>query len=172
MALAGIGALRVLENVRSRDEQIRRQFLSRNHVLNDIRSQVYLSGTLVRDYLLEPEPQRAETYRSRLEEIRRQMDSALESYGLQIDPEEVPHYTRLRTELDGYWKTLAPVFQVSAAERGRLGFPFLRDEVFPRRQNMLDLADRIAEINEQQLRAGTRRWPLCFPVSKPDWRSL
>src|SRR5271169_22123 len=43
MAVAGIGALRVLENVRNRDEQIRRQFLSRNHVLNGIRSEVYLS---------------------------------------------------------------------------------------------------------------------------------
>ncbi len=154
MAVAGIGALRVLENVRSRDEQIRRQFLSRNHVLNDIRSEVYLSGTLVRDYLLEPDPERAEMYRSRLEEIRGQMDGALESYGRQIDPEEVPHYTRLRTELAGYWETLAPVFQVSTVERGRLGFPFLRDEVFPRRQSMLDMADRIAEINEQQLNAG------------------
>jgi signal transduction histidine kinase len=154
MAVAGVGALRVLENVRSRDEQIRRQFLSRNHVLNDIRSEVYLSGTLVRDYLLEPDPQRAEMYRSRLEEIRGQMDAALESYGRQIDPEEVPHYTRLRAELEGYWETLAPVFQVSTAERSRLGFPFLRDQVFPRRQNMLDMADRIAEINEQQLNAG------------------
>ena len=73
---------------------------------------------------------------------------------MQMDPEEVQHYTRLRTELDGYWETLAPVFQWSAAQRGRLGFPFLRDEVFPRRQNMLDMADRIAEINEQQLTAG------------------
>lgn len=154
MALAGIGALRVLEHVRSRDEQIRRQFLSRNHVLNDIRSEVYLSGTLVRDYLLEPEAERAETYRASLEDIHRQMDSALASYGDQLNPEEVPHYTALRTELAGYWETLAPVFQWSTAERGRLGYPFLRDQVFPRRQNMLTMADRIAAINEQQLTAG------------------
>lgn len=154
MAVAGIAALRVLEHVRGKDEQIRRQFLSRNHVLNDIRSEVYLSGTLVRDYLLEPEPERAETYRAGLEDIRRQMDSALESYGRGIDPEEVPHYTKLRTELAGYWETLAPVFQWSTAERGRLGYPFLRDEVFPRRQTMLMIADRIAEVNERQLNAG------------------
>jgi signal transduction histidine kinase len=154
MAVAGIAALRVLHHVRTKDDQIRRQFLFRNHVLNDIRSQVYLSGTLVRDYLLEPEPERAETYRASLEDIRRQMDSALESYGRQIDPEEVPHYTALRTELAGYWETLGPVFQWDQAERGRRGYPFLRDEVFPRRANMLALADRIAGINEQQLTAG------------------
>jgi signal transduction histidine kinase len=154
MAVAGIGALRVLEHVRGSDEQIRRQFLSRNHVLNDIRSEVYLSGTLVRDYLLEPEPVRAEAYRASLEEIRRQMDAALESYGRQVDPEEAQHYTALRAELADYWETLVPVLQWDNAGRQRLGYPFLRDQVFPRRQNMLSLADRIAGINEQQLTAG------------------
>ena len=54
MALAGIDASRVLRQIRRDDDQIRRQFLSRNHVLNDIRSDLYLSGTYVRDYLLEP----------------------------------------------------------------------------------------------------------------------
>ncbi len=154
MALAGAGALRVLQNVRGTDETIRRQFLSRNHLLNDIRSEVYLSGTLVRDYLLEPEPERADTYRSSLEDIRRRMDSALASYGLENDPEQVQPYMVLRTELDGYWGTLAPVFQWNAEQRKRLGYPFLRDEVFPRRQNMLAMADRIASLNEAQLTAG------------------
>jgi len=154
MAVAGAGALRVLEHVRTRDETIRRQFLSRNHILNGIRSEVYLSGTLVRDYLLDPEAERADTFRASLEEIRRQMDSALASYGGEIDPEQAAHYTALRTELASYWQTLAPVFQWSAAQRARMGYPFLRDQVFPRRQNMLAIADRIAAINEQQLTTG------------------
>ena len=154
MAIAGMAALRVLKNVRAKDETIRRQFLSRNHLLNDIRSEVYLSGTLVRDYLLEPEPARAETYRSSLEDIRRRMDSALESYGLQNDPEQLQQYLALRTELAGYWDILAPVFQWNTDQRSRLGYPFLRDEVFPRRQNMLNIAGRIADFNEQQLSAG------------------
>jgi signal transduction histidine kinase len=154
MAVAGVGALRVLENVRGKDETIRRQFLSRNHLLNDIRSEVYLSGTLVRDYLLEPEAERAETYRSSLEDIRRRMDSALESYGRQDDPEQVQRYLALRSELAGYWDILAPVFQWNTDQRSRLGYPFLRDQVFPRRQNMLKMADQIADFNEQQLNAG------------------
>ncbi len=154
MAVAGAGALRVLANVRVKDEMIRSKFLSRNHVLNDIRSEVYLSGTLVRDYLLEPEAARAETYRASLEDIRRKMDAALESYGQQIGPEAVSNFAALRTELAGYWNTLAPVFEWNPDQRGRLGYPFLRDQVYPRRQNMLTIADRIAAINEQQLNAG------------------
>src|SRR5579862_7756030 len=153
MALAGIDALRVLQGFRGNDERIRRQFLFRNHVLNDIRSQVYLSGTYVRDYLLEPETARAEAYRSSLEQTRKQMESALESYGRQVAPEEVKHYTALKTELAQYWEILAPIFRWDTAERRRVGYTFLRDEVFPRRQNMLAIADRIADINEQQLNA-------------------
>ncbi len=154
MTLAGVDALRVLRDVRRNDDRIRRQFLFQNHVLNDIRSQVYLSGTYVRDYLLEPESERADTFRISLEQVRAQMESALESYGRQLAPAEVKHYTALRAELADYWRILAPVFRWDTAERRRLGYAFLRDEVFPRRQNMLAIADRIANINEQQLNAG------------------
>src|SRR5581483_3409230 len=51
MTLAGVDGIRVLRQIRRTDDQVRRQFLLRNHVLNDIRSDLYLSGTYVRDYL-------------------------------------------------------------------------------------------------------------------------
>src|ERR1019366_4026655 len=75
MALAGIDALRSLQQFRRSDDQIRRRYLSQNHVLNDIRSDVYVSGTYVRDYLLEPDLQRAEAYRISLEGVRKHMES-------------------------------------------------------------------------------------------------
>src|ERR1039458_8154423 len=89
MTLAGLDALRVLQDVRRNDDQIRRQFLFQNHVLNDIRSQVYLSGTYVRDYLLEPETERADKSRTSLEQLRQQMKSALDSYRRQLAPVQV-----------------------------------------------------------------------------------
>ncbi len=142
MALAGIDALRVLQQFRRSDDQIRRRYLSQNHVLNEIRSDVYVSGTYVRDYLLEPDPERAEAYRTSLEDVRKHMESALEFYGHQAAPAEVQHYSALRTELMDYWGILAPIFQWDPAERRRSGYAFLRDEVFPRRQNMLAIADQ------------------------------
>ncbi|MBZ5600892.1 MAG: MCP four helix bundle domain-containing protein [Acidobacteriia bacterium] len=153
IALAGIDSLRVLQNFQRNDDRIRRQFLSQNRVLNEIRSDVYVSGTYVRDYLLEPEPERAETYRANLEQVRRAMDSALDSYSRQLAPQEVRQYTALRSELAEYWQILAPVFKWDTAERRNVGYGFLRDEVFPRRQSMLAIADQIASINEQQLNA-------------------
>jgi signal transduction histidine kinase len=153
MALSGLDALRVLQNFRHSEARIRRQFLYRNHVLNDIRSDVYVSGTYVRDYLLDPETARAEGFRKTLEEVHSKMETALQSYAGQLDPEQTQHYEALKNELARYWDTLAPVFKWSAIERRSLGYAFLRDEVFPRRQNMLAIADRIAALNEQQLNA-------------------
>src|SRR6202789_1212070 len=157
MGLAGIDALRVLHQFRRSDDQIRRRYLSQNHVLNDIRSDVYVSGTYVRDYLLEPDSVRANAYRASLEEGRRNMESALEAYRQDVAPREAQHYSALRAELMDYWGILAPIFDWDPAERRRSGYAFLRDEVFPRRQNMLSLAGRIDTLNKQQLDAGNRQ---------------
>jgi signal transduction histidine kinase len=154
MSLAGVDALRVLQQFRRGDDQIRSRYLAQNHVLNDIRSDVYLSGTYVRDYLLEPDTERAEAYRASLEGVRKRMNTALETYGRQADSAEMQHYSNLRSELVDYWAILTPILQWDARERNHSGYAFLRDEVFPRRQSMLNIADRIAAINEQQLTAG------------------
>ncbi|HUA20281.1 MAG TPA: ATP-binding protein [Bryobacteraceae bacterium] len=157
MSLAGVDAMRVLQQVRREDDRIRRQFLFRNHVLNDIRSQLYLSGTYVRDYLLEPEPLRAGLFLKNLQEVRSAMEAALASYEKQLEPNEGRHYLELTAELSRYWQTLDPVLSWNAEMRRRQGYIFLRDAVFPRREAMLEIAGQIADTNEQQLNAGNER---------------
>ncbi|MFN8006523.1 MAG: MCP four helix bundle domain-containing protein [Terriglobia bacterium] len=158
LALTGIDALRVLQQIRKTDSQIRSQFLYRNHLLNTLQSELYRSGTFVRDYLLDPEPARAETNRTNLEKVRRDMESSLESYNGQLEREEVREYSLLRSELSHYWEIIDPILQWSPDERHRKGYSFLREEIFPRRELMLELAGKIANINEQQLIAGNKRF--------------
>jgi hypothetical protein len=85
------------------------------------------------------------------------MEAALDSYGRQVAPSGLQNYTALRAELRDYWSILAPIFDWDAAERRRSGYAFLRDDVFPRRQNMLALAGQITDLNEQQLDAGNQQ---------------
>jgi hypothetical protein len=73
MALAGIDALLLFRQFRHSEEQIRRQYLSQNHFLNDLRSDVYVSGTYVRDYLLEPDPERLRPIGISLEDARKHL---------------------------------------------------------------------------------------------------
>ena len=60
MAFAGIDSLQTLAEIQTSDNGIREAFLLRTHVLERIRSDLYVSGTYVRDYLLEPQSGRAE----------------------------------------------------------------------------------------------------------------
>ncbi len=61
-----------------------------------------------------------------------------------------------------YWHVLDPIFSWDPQQRKERGYPFLRDEVFPRRSAMLDIAGRIADLNEQQLNEGNRRLDLLW----------
>jgi signal transduction histidine kinase len=85
------------------------------------------------------------------------MDAALQKYQALVNKEESRPFEVLLQELRAYWKVLEPVFLWSPAQRREHGYVFLRDEVFPRRMAMLQIADQIARINESQLNAGRLR---------------
>src|SRR5271168_4192401 len=55
MAAAEAGALLFLNSLRHNDAALQARFLARNRTLERIRSNIYLSGTFVRDSLLAPE---------------------------------------------------------------------------------------------------------------------
>src|SRR5689334_5787750 len=80
MAFAGLDGIAALDQIRSSDDSIREDFLTRTRLLERIRGDVYISGTYARDYLLEPESGKAEGHRYSLLEIRSDMDAALNSY--------------------------------------------------------------------------------------------
>jgi signal transduction histidine kinase len=153
MAFAGLDTLRVFRYVAQRNETIRRGFLVRDRLLNEIRADLYVSGTYVRDYLLESDIGLATKHRASLEKARRDMDAALLQYTSLTNPDETAPFNDLKRELSGYWALLQPVTRWNAEERRAHGYPFLRDEVFPRRTVMLGLADQIARVNERQLDA-------------------
>ena len=76
MALAGLDDLRILRSIQTRSDAIRNEFVERNRLLNQIRSDLYLSGTFVRDYVLEPDPSNAADARKNLERTRRALTAA------------------------------------------------------------------------------------------------
>ncbi len=151
MAFAGIDSMRVLRAIESRNEAIRKEFLDRNRLLNQIRSDLYLSGTYMRDYLLEPEAGNAAAHKSSLDKDRAEMEAALAAYARRLSPGEVEPYRVLTSDLQNYWHVLEPALRWDAAERRTQSYAFLRDEVLPRRMAMLGIADQIARVNERQL---------------------
>ncbi len=166
---AAIGTIVQLDRVRADETGIRQAFLGRLRTLEQIRSEIYLSGTDMRDFLLSPSAAGSETRRADIVSIQNRTRTALDGYSRALDPEEQDTFQALRTEIDAWWQVLQTAFQWTPAERGRLRYTFFYEQLVPRRTTMLQIADRIAEINARGLNrseerlaasAGQLRWSL------------
>jgi len=157
MLFAGVDALRAVRQVQSRNVQIRQTFLLRNRALEEIRSALYQSGTFTRDYLLEQDASRAETYRASLQKVRREMDAALDRYARSLDANEEAPFQALQTRIADYWKVLDPISHWDAKEKLARSDAFMHEELFPRRATTLEIADRIGTVNERELNNGDER---------------
>jgi len=162
MIFAGLDSIATIRQIQSANDEIREDFVRRTRILEQIRGDVYVSGTYVRDYLLEPEAGKAEAHRASLREVRAEMDAALSRYRSMLTPGESKPFAILTGELTEYWRVLEPVIEWDAARRRGAGYPFLRDEVYPRRVAMLAIADQIGAINESQIQAGRERVETIF----------
>jgi signal transduction histidine kinase len=155
--LAAGGTLLVLDRVRADETHIRQAFLKRLNALEQIRGYIYLSGTYVRDFLLSPDPSAAKTEISRLSMLERETQDAISAYGHSLEAEEKEPFLALQTEIREYWTVLDRTISWTPEERVRLRYSFFYNELVPRRTAMLQIADRIAEVNEQGLNRAEER---------------
>ena len=154
---AAVGTLAALERVRSTDSQSRTAFLGRISALDQIRSRIYLSGTYVRDFLLSPDVDTAKAQAEHLVTLEHETHSALDAYRRELEREEREPFLALRNEIDAYRRVLDATIQWSPQERNRLRFSFFYNELVPRRTAMLQIADRIASVNERGLTRSEER---------------
>jgi signal transduction histidine kinase len=154
MAAAETGALLFLNSWRHNGTELQGHFLARNRTLEKIRANIYLSGTFARDSLLAPEVSGAKAQIATLANLRHDTDGLLDSYAQSLEPEEAAPFRTLRYEIDAYWKVLDRTFAWTAEERNKYRFAFFYEEMVPRRTSMLQIADRIATLNEDALKRG------------------
>jgi len=77
LAAEGFYSLKIARQIQVSNTEMRRDFLSRDRTLEQIRSALYESGNVVRDYVLvEPGENKAETLRTELKTIRDDMETA------------------------------------------------------------------------------------------------
>ena len=154
MAAAEAGALLFLNSLRHNDAGLEARFLARNRTLERIRSDIYLSGTFVRDSLLAPEQSGAQAQLAALQGLRGDSQSALSSYAAALEPEESAPFEDLQSQIEAYWKVLDRTLAWNGEERGRYRDAFFYQELVPRRTSMLQIADRIEALNDEALRRG------------------
>ena len=154
----GFYSLKIARQIQVSNTEMRRDFLSRDRTLGQIRSALYESGNVVRDYVLvEPRENKPEALRTELKTIRDHMETALRVYSLSLRPEERGPFQQLAAEVETYWSTLEPIFDWNAKARRNRGNSFLRNEVLPRRTTVLAIAQEVSEVNERALQEDERR---------------
>lgn len=155
LAAAGaLASLRTMHRVRDESAKIRDRFLARNRLLNDLRSQLYLSGTAARDFLLDPDNRNAAEHQRHLDETRRAAEKLLNAYRASAETAEMRALDDLENQLRQYWNALQPMQDWDLEQRQAHGYRLYASEVHPRRNRMLQLADGIDALNEGQLSAG------------------
>jgi signal transduction histidine kinase len=158
MAMAGIYSLRIAGGIQESNRQLRRDFVSRDHTLDQIRSGLYESGNLVRDYILAvPGESEKDGLRVDLEGIQQQMNSALTSYSPSLRPDEIQQFEQLASEVQTYWAALEPIFESTPEAKPERGNRYMRNEVLPRRAKVLEIAREISEVNDRALQDDERR---------------
>lgn len=154
LAFMGLNSLSVLSEIQAQNQRIREDYFNRDRILEQLRSDIFLSGTYVRDLLLEQDPDQADLHRLELQKTRSRIASNVAAYQRVLRPLEQKPFQEFTTELDAYFKSLRPALEWNAAQRQQYGYIFMKDSLLPRRMMIVHLADKIGEVNQRQMDAG------------------
>jgi signal transduction histidine kinase len=153
MAAAQLGTLFMINGLRNSSHQAEQRFLERSRILEEIRSSIYLSGTVARDSLLAPTGG-APSELAEVNRLHQQTNAALAEYRKSLEPEESAPFASLRSEIEGYWQVLNRTFAWTDSERKKFRYQFFYSELVPRRTVMLQIADQVGQLNERVLLRG------------------
>jgi signal transduction histidine kinase len=147
----GMSAVSFLKKIEGRHEDIRAGFVARMQLLEQLRNDVYRSGTRVHDFLLEDEAGAAGRDREDVLASRHRIELLEDEYARTLRPEEQELFSSLRHELSVYFAAVTPVLEWTPTERQRLVDVFVRDQLHPRRSVMLRIADEIETLNSKDM---------------------
>ncbi len=172
LAFTGFNALSVLNRIQARNASIRQDYLNRDRILQQLRSDIYLSGTYVRDLLLEPDPTQADVHRNELNDARARIESMITDYRQVLRGEEREPFQRFTKQVASYFDSLRPALQWNASERREFGYNFMKNSLLPRRMVIVHLADQISELNQEQMETGSKRVAELFASFRRDLIAL
>ena len=125
---------------------------NRREHIEGLRSQIYVSSILLRDYLLDRTPNADATYTTRLRENHAAALKQLEALSGLSTPGSDTTIKSLAAELEGYWQSLELLVQDLAADRSLSPYEHIRSKVIPRRQAVIALAEELADAGLAEAR--------------------
>jgi signal transduction histidine kinase len=167
---------RKAEEIYAQLDQLNSRHRAVDAMLRRLRADVHLSGIYIRDYLLDTDREEAPQYRQKLTELRRSHEVTVRELRTLL-PTQTARVDSLEERLDDYWQAFEPLFAWSVYEKIVRSARFLRREVLPRREAVLEIAGDIEQLNNANhaaQRAGVSRRLLGFREDRDRrlWRTL
>ena len=151
MTILGLRALSFTSQIEVRQEKIRQDYVERDGTLEKLRSDIYISGTYARDYLLDNSDALTATHKTAFLDARRRIEAGVSDYARLVRPDERAIFDQFSQELRGYLDGIKPALNWTAGQRRALGYEFVEKEVLPRRMLTVDLTDQIHQLSEKHL---------------------
>jgi hypothetical protein len=130
MGVLGVSGITFLSRIDRRHETTRLEFVARTRLIESLRSNVYLSGTDIRDLLLESGGAGGSTKQSDYLAAKSRAHEALGRYRLKLEPQEAASFLTLEQGVSSYFRTLDQVLEWPSAERRKRAVA--RSRVAPR----------------------------------------
>jgi signal transduction histidine kinase len=122
-----------------------------DQALRQIKSGLYTSGIVARDFLLDRSEISAPLYRQQLRDSRKLMNETQDKLAQSAELADQKLLDELGREMDSYWASMDPIFDWTPQQRLALSALFLRQQVLPRREAVLRMANEIERINQANL---------------------
>ncbi len=126
---------------------IHEEYARREATLDEVRSGIYISSLLIRDFLLDPSHITAAMHREGLLELRTSMRTYLNELSATGSPAERKAIDELRREMTSYWAAMDPIFDWTPRQKLAFSSLFLRNQVLQRRTAVLDMAEEVGKLN-------------------------
>jgi signal transduction histidine kinase len=156
MGVLGVSGITFLSRIDRRHEATRLEFVARTRLTESLRSDVYLSGTHVRDFLLESDGAGGLTSKSAYLATKARAKDEVTRYRARLDPAEAAAFRTLEQGINSYFQTLDQVHQWPAVERHRKADAFAQAYILPMRTSTLALLDRVEQLNRRWLEEHSR----------------
>ncbi len=156
MVIVAISAISFLNQIELRQAEIRQDYVKRNIILEHLRSTTYRSGTYLRDFLIDSDGSRAAENGRRYQQARNEIRTEMAEYRRLLRNDEETPFRELSDELDSYIKALDGALTWDSRTRQAQGVAFVRVELLPRRMTVIGLANRIQDIGQKDLEAGSQ----------------
>jgi signal transduction histidine kinase len=148
IVLLGVGVLRQSDEMERQMLEAQREFEATDKAVSGLPADIHLAGTLVRDFVLDPSPAAASSYKELLAREQQTIEKHIRRLATlrSSQPETVD---RLQRETQAYADSLDPMLAWSHPEKLARSHDFIQRVLIPRRQAVLTLARELSELNEQ-----------------------